>query len=226
MIRHPLAALAVCLALASPASADLVTYDFTGTVTQFTGINAIQVPTAVGDKFTGSFTYDESSPITNPSPNYGFYNGALQSIDVKFPSDYSDLTVASLISGGSVTRYIGVDYHVSAGAQSVDSFAASVENLRSTGPFTSSANLEISLTDFGNPPTALTSNALQGLTLDLSKFPIHNLVFSENLLGVNEFNIGGTIDTLRLRSVPEPSSLALGAIGLTLAARARSRRRS
>lgn len=63
--------------MAVPATADIYTYDFSGTVTQVTPRSPFKLIAQVGDPITGMFMYDTTTADTSPDPNYGFYPQSL-----------------------------------------------------------------------------------------------------------------------------------------------------
>ncbi len=79
------------------AEADLIRFTFSGTVIAVTGEGTPPPEAEIGAVFTVSFLFDPSVPDTDPSGNFGFYDGAVHSA----AADMGGLVVQA--TGGFIT---------------------------------------------------------------------------------------------------------------------------
>ncbi|MCC6660897.1 MAG: hypothetical protein IT437_08425 [Phycisphaerales bacterium] len=105
-----LAVLAVAgAALASPASADIVIFKFSGTITEVQG----PAPVPVGTPFTFEYKFDSFTPDSDPAPNHGIYADAISQATVEldgnpqFASGPGEITVLNNgFAGDTYSGYV------------------------------------------------------------------------------------------------------------------------
>jgi len=221
--------IAVFVSQGRSASAGLVTYDFAGSITSTTQFNA-SLPTGltVGDTYTGSFTFEDSTPAGNPGAPYGYdyHLNALTDLTVHIGSiTYSLSNILRHYSGGSQNTVVVAPKIPYTGGNLSDQFNANGYSYDySNASHHLYTVLSFSLYDVEPNPDALVSNSLVGLNLDLSKFvAIHSINFEDSdinsLTGADNSRLAftGSVTSLQLEAVPEPSSivmLGLGALGI------------
>jgi hypothetical protein len=202
---------------ATDAKASLITWEFTGNVTQvFSSSGGLPSSLQGGSTFTGTFTYDDTAPdFSFTDPFTGNY-AALRSIHVLIDGTF-DFNV-NPSSPGQVLVVDGTGnanddlFLVSGFRPGPTSFDPSIE-IRST---------TIQLYDAAGE-TAITGDQLAGLSLSLSEFDVGLRMLSLNGRDRNSqgFEIRGQLTSLEQQSatVPEPASLAvwsvMGLVGLS-----------
>jgi len=211
------------------AAAGFVTYDFAGSITSTTQFKA-SLPTGVtvGSTYTGTLTFDDSVPGGNPgTPNGDDYHlNAITELTVRIGSDtYSLANILRQYGGVSQQAIIVADNIPYTGGNLVDQFSSvgysADYSIASHHKYTV---LTLDLYEAGPNPSALVSNSSVGLNLDLAKFTtIHSINFEDSdvnsLTSADNSRLAfvGSLTSLQLRAVPEPSSilaLGIGTLGL------------
>ncbi|MCS6850730.1 MAG: hypothetical protein NZ700_06135 [Gemmataceae bacterium] len=217
------AAVAACLAWASSATAGPVVYTFTGRVTAvgaapgFIGFP----PITTSSTFTGSFVYDDGVADTVASPTVGNYPQVNNAIHLVIDGLYD----FSRTSPAPLDRVVLVNSSV------VDSFAIfkdSGDDPSDFNPAILSQSIFVHLESYSDL-TALGSDVLTDLVLDLSQFNKRTLLLTGFDEQENAFFIEGELTSLTFRErvettsvppgrqAPEPASAVLllaGAAGL------------
>jgi len=197
------------LLAAESARAAIITYNFTGTVTQNLN-NPYGVTAGVGTAVSGSFTYDTGALDTYPPSGQGQYAQPVPPADLSILfSATGDVAVADILMGTVVQDSTNDFFQIYA-----NSNVGSVNSSPVTGFRSFIGLIDTSGTAFGSDslPAALT----------LAAFDITSGEF-QDANDPNTAVIRYSIDTL---VVPEPASLSLLALGLgLLASRLRRGRR-
>ena len=202
-MRHRLTASVAALFLlaAGSAQAAIITFGFTGTVTQNVN-NPYGVTAGVGTAVSGSFTYDTSAPDLYPPSSQGQYAQPIPPADLSITfSATGDVAVATDAAYAAVQNGANDFFQIFANSDTGDVNSSPVTGFRSS----------VGLIDTSG--TAFSSDSLPG-ALDLSDFDITS----------GEFQDANDPDTAVIRYsidniiVPEPSSLGLLALGLGLLA--------
>jgi len=206
-IRYAPLAVACAIMVAGAAQAASVTYNFGGTLDSVDGTITFL---SVGDSFTGSFTFDSTSPNTYVGPAQAVYpEGFSITTKVHGYSFFSNSNPSNCPGCGNVT--------VVNDAAVGDLFIARNESDPVSGPHPNGFtlyDLSVNLYDFTG--VAFNSNALPS-NLALSAFDYHRLGLSFLDAGGNGRGAGGEITSLSLATaapVPEASSSAMLALGL------------
>lgn len=199
------------LALAASASAGIVTYNFTGTVTLVTQPPPFGVSAQVGNPVTGTFMYDTLSPDIAGDPFFGDYPQGIVS------------GFSFIING---TPVYTSDYHVFVTNDNPPSYAFDELEVFATqgvivdGVPQVGADMYVQLRDdFG---TVFPNDSLPGPNLTLADFPDNDGLNLPNgyLLDItSNQRIEFSIDSLV--GIPAPGALALGAVAMLFASRRR-----
>jgi hypothetical protein len=178
------------LTICSAADANIITWNFTGTVVSQTDSGH-----AVGDIINGSFSFDSSTPVT-----------ILTSVQANYENILSNFTVAqfqstSLINVGSIV----IQNNENVGGFA-DSFVAGLDDL-------SGQLFDFQLREGeANPPTAITSLELPSSPYNLSDFPVGPDFFSySNNQGIA---INATLDSISQTPIPATLPLFAGGLGV------------
>lgn len=199
------------------AGAGLITYEFTGDVSNVANPFG-QLPSDIvagSSTFSGSFTIDDSAPDGDADPQLGSY-GAGQTGEFQVLIDSSYQFGQALGPSGTI-----LVVHDGTGTAGRDEFSLvdSVDPTASSShPSLYSFSINLRLFDDTNTD-AITGDSLAGLSLDLSKFDVGSRSFS--LYGNNDgstttgFIVEGQLTSLqKVSAVPEPTSLALFGVGM------------
>ncbi len=187
------------LTLTAPASAEPITFQFTGTVTQisdpFDGID-------FGTPFSGSFRFDTAAPDGAPGAQEGSYlsSGSPFGLGITVGDPF-------IIGFSSPEVSIGVCNNCAEG----DFYTVLT-------PLAPDAPVRISLTFQDVEGSIFGSDGLPASAMDISAFELRDLYMfysiSDPEIGQQDFEIGGTIDSLSARTaVPEPGTLLLLSAG-------------
>jgi len=176
----------------SPATATLVTFNFTGTV-DTVGSN-LSGTFSTGQTLTGSYTYDSTKLDSNPSPTIGTYAGPIQTMAFNIGS-YS----ATLGAGGNSIKIQNLG--------GFDSYTSTASFLGSSVNGNAPSFFEINLKDSSH--TAFSNDSLPTTPPSLSSFDTKTfrLVFGN---GLNPNNIVSGV----LTAVPLPAAVILFGAGL------------
>jgi hypothetical protein len=206
-----LRALTLALALMAPVSsatyASLLTFDFTVRISGVTNIAGV----AVGDLLSGSYTFESTTSDVTPEldtgtyPISGVYTFAVGPLSFAFSS-----------------YLIGVGNNVTFPSGTQDYYT--VQSFFDDGTLFHFASLD--LASFANL-NALTSDTLPSVPPDIGAFPdFNNFGYCFGVASLcDESGVFGTIESITLRSVPEPFTIALVALGLLGLGFARRRKR-
>lgn len=219
--------LITCAVAARPCQAAIVTYDFTGVI-DISAVGSLPSDVHLGSAFTGSFSFDTSTPGTVNSSSQVLYQGALTNLSVKVGSSIYD---KALVDSTPHPLFPPVN------AIEVDNNTIGlIDQYLLTDSVTDTSHvstaLELRLNTIDVDPTAVTTTHLGGDILDLSKFQTHQIEFAvsnPDRTFAQEFS--GNITSLTLHAgnpspVPEPGSIALlgiGSLGLLCGARRRKK---
>jgi hypothetical protein len=189
---HCLNVAVICgvLALARPAEAATVTWDFAATVS-ISGVYH-----AAGDSITGSFTYDSSTPGVFPL-GQGIYLGAITSFRID-----------QFFSGPAVNSVFAIEDNFDTGTNLEDAFVVFFED-GATKQFSIQGVLDSA------KPTAINSVSLPLLPYNVSAFDSVQVIYSSS---ANDTVVGFTadVDSITLASTPLPAALPLFASGCAL----------
>jgi len=215
--------LAIVLGLVSVAaladSVGLVTFTYTGIVGSVMAVNgALDSSIFVGQSFSGSYTFDPTTPdpFFNDNSNIGHYlwnNATVMGFTADFsignyafglsPIDPSGQVTISDNNGPILPNNIIEDAYIAAG-----------QLVQTSGPLFplagGQANWGISFKTETNL-AVITSDALPIIPPDISLFETNVFSFTNN---PGEIVIKGVITSLEVASVPEPATLTLLAGGL------------
>lgn len=174
--------------------ADPIRYEFGGVITSADPSAGL----AVGTRFDGTFTYDPSAPVVEPTylieGQIGYSPGAsglTLSVDAHqvFESNSLELVVD-----------YGPKYSATPTPQDPAMTKLIIEGM------TDQAGVSLTLTN----PSRLVfpTSPIPTSTFSLSDFPQTHFLLTDRASGSGETLFGGTIDTLLLAPVPEPGTLA------------------
>jgi len=200
-------------------SVGLVTFTYTGIVGSVVDVNgALDSSIFVGQSFSGSYTFDPTTPDSLPfaSSNIGLYewrNNFVMGFTADFsignyafglsPIDPSGQVTISDNNGPILPNNIIEDAYIAAG-----------QLVQTSGPLFplagGQANWGISFKTETNL-AVITSDALPIIPPDISLFETNVFSFTNN---PGEIVIKGVITSLEVASVPEPSTFTLLAVGL------------
>lgn len=191
----------ILVGMLTAAAAGPITFDFAGSVTSV--VPALSGTFSPGDTFSGSYTFESTTPDADPSPG-GFYAGAI--IGLTFTIGPYTGTLG-LCSSGPCDIF--VQDNGFGPCASVDCYFL---NVIPSGPSVAGViptSFQIGLNDFTG--LAFSSDALPLTPPDLSLFlPFFGVNFDSFAFGVE-----GSITSFTLASpVPEPSTLLLLAAGI------------
>jgi hypothetical protein len=201
-----LAALGAALALAAPARAGLVTYKFTGTVTQLTetpsGNGQIPSEIHLGSSVTGTLTFDTSAPQVPGNP--GIYRS----------------TALLLSATATIDGQFTYALTVPTTADEIDLLGTDFEYFK-RGPATPTSfdpNVLVSLISF---LAKTSSDDLSTATLSVDSSS--NIQISNPLAQTGSYFIEATLTSLQPQAaaVPEPAAWALACAGVLALAGAR-----
>lgn len=195
---------------ASAVQADLVTYTFTGELTLVDP--GIASEFSVGEIVTGTYTFETTTPDSDPLPTFGEYNNAITAFSANIGGDYP-------LSGGT-SNDIKIRNN-----DPIDAYSLNVFN--PTSALVNGLGLELFSISLGDSnATLFDSDALPTTVPDLSQLE-SNVTFN-----VTFFTVGGSapLETLEfeltsLEQIPEPSSVALALLTLSSVAVAIRRRK-
>ncbi|MGE0820546.1 MAG: PEP-CTERM sorting domain-containing protein [Candidatus Binatia bacterium] len=186
--------------------AGLITFAYTGEVTEVTGpASPFSNPITAGDSFSGSYTFDMNVADSDPSEGRGFYNQTAvpgTSFSVNF---FGETVLLPLSHIQVIVPTVTEIYNVFA------------ETPSSTPAF---PNFEFSLVGFifhPLPAPAFVTEALPLLPPDLAQFSTFRPFVLAGSDGTSSFRIQGSISSLNLNQVsalPEPSTWLLVVAGL------------
>jgi hypothetical protein len=197
----------VCAFLPAVSNGQLITIGIEATVTSVGGSNLLEGKVNVGSTITGTYTYDTSSPDTNPASDQGEY--------VYYSSPYG----VSLIVGGLafMSDPVDTDFGIGITNNSQGDWYGFVS--RHNLPLLNNTlidNISMVLCDFSG--NALSSTALPSIAPILSDWSNdHTLYISGGIGGTpphyeNTFDINAQVTSAVL--IPEPISLLLLGFGL------------
>ena len=193
------------LFIATGAGATPVQVQFSGALTTVDADLSSRL--AVGQQFTGTYTYEPSTPGPFSTPNTGVYLDAISAMTVTFP-DY--------IASGPVGGGIFIENDQPVGADFRDAYSISLNiGGDSIGIFNlNQVNLILSTLQ-ATPPTVLDTIALTQPLPSPSLFDtqLFWLVFFNDEF-TEQRNVMGTITGLTAISIPEPETLLLVGLGL------------
>ncbi len=211
--RFGFAAVALALTIGG-ANASLVTWDFSGTVT-----NEMNSSYADGNTITGSITFNTSTPGTITLPGNEFYYGAITGFTIG--------SFQATIVPGATNRIEILDNYVD-GSFVEDAFAVYLDE---GGPATPTFSLQLSVMG-PTIPSAVTSLALPVTPYNLADFAtdLATPVFGETSFGYmggfvsgpppltgpppTPTNVLGNINSVSSAATPLPAALPLFATGL------------
>jgi len=184
---------------AGTSHADLITFEFSGTVEGVSFDNGTPTEFGVGDTLSGTFTFNSLDSDSNASATHGYYLGSIVSAEILLGSFSA--------SGSSSGNILVID-------STSDTYSA--EQISPAG----SSVLGQELYDFTLAMTDTTATAFVNDTLPLSPPDIADfgdrtlrLDFADSSFG-NFGTVAASLDSFTVTSVPEPTSLALVAIGV------------
>lgn len=211
---------ALALAAAGLVQANPVTYYFVG---QLSAVDPVLTPSfAIGSHFSGSFTYESTTPDNTPlDPNRGFYPPG-----PAFTVTFNGITISHAVGGsGSVAVFNDLGG---------DRFSINANGSVTTGTVSGGyqfGGFHLYLYDI--TATALASDALPATELDLGLFGLAGIelsFFNPSALIDTTF-VDGQLNYLSLTDpntgsgIPEPGSLAMLALGLSALGYTTKRRR-
>ena len=200
------------LGFAAPAGATTVKVSITGTWDSVVdNASVTNGSITVGGAFQSTLIYDDATSDMNPSANIGEYDVPAASSDLNLVTGAYTFTLAA-------ASLVGIEVDNNNAGQ--DGVFVIAMNYSVTGPplgaSTGSGYANPSLVDLTQ--TAHTSDHLIGLPWSISSYADRNFYFFIQVLGKgpNKYiELSGTITGLSL--LPEPSTLALGAVAALLA---------
>lgn len=188
-------------AVAAPARAGIVTWEFGGEIDQVRDTSGIfGGALTVGSPFSGSFTFDTSTPDTNPDSGVSSFENPLQDLS----GQIGGFGFSGPIFG--VSSFEITDG--AAGSDDIFSLSSSV--------FLNGEGLNFLLTLIDSTGTAFSDDTLPTVPPDLSLFDSATIHL---LRQTGDLAIDGTISFL----VPEPGTLCLLAVGAVAILRRRRR---
>ena len=195
-------------------------YDYTGTITHVGNpdINPRKVSIAPGDRYYGSLYYD---PAGVPLDSWISGGASLQSYSVNMSAEFI-INGLYIISGGDISDDRINIFHSDLGAtMAYISFGSTVVDPNSYNPPEMDLgyaieNFQIIFHDSTN--TALADNKMP-FTIDPSAFTEMSIGFDDGSIG-GYSGVRGTVDSFNAHNepntpVPEPSTIALIALGLS-----------
>lgn len=194
-VWHGAVALAGCCLMGAPAIADIIRFEFFGTISTVQG--SAPAPVSVGDPFRFTYVFDSDTMDTDPSPNFGLYPAISEAIaQVGMFSHSASFGEISVLDNGIA----GDTYH----ASFTDPLVLAGVNLGQLG---GSVFMSDELPD----------------DLDLSVFDFRDF-FVEQQVGPASWEARGSIDRFRRTIVPAPAGLAaFGLAGAAFLRRRRAR---
>lgn len=200
-IQQMAACVAVLVVMVTSAQAAPVTFSFSGTVIQINFSNGTPTEFAIGDTFSGTYTFDSTTPDSNTSPNLGDYYTPLTPLSATVGS-YS----ASANSGAILIR---------------DNVPVEDYYFLQTNSLTGPTVLGLPVTFFGlelhdSTGTVYNNDSLLLLPPDLQDYDSNALYFLFDDPGSgNSGTVHATLDSFVLGAllVPEPSCFAMFGIG-------------
>jgi len=208
-------------------SVDLVTFAYTGIVTSLIDTNgALDSSIFIGQSFSGSYTFDPTTPditLSDEQGNYQWLNPSLRG----FTADFFIGNYAFGLSPSFPSGAVGVKDNAPFGPinQLEDLYQANGQLVQTSGPFFPLPG--------GNPQgiwtivlqnttdlSVITSDALPIVPPDINLFEMNRFSFQNNTA---EIDIRGFLTSLNPAPVPEPATLSLLGIGLLAGAALRKR---
>ena len=209
---HKTLTIAVFAAAASAASASIIRYDFTGTVTGASQPGPFGVVAQPGNPVTGWFVYDDQTTDIDGQPTVGHYP---QLIPVGFGFVINTVHTATC---DSYDIFITGDNPPNNSFDEMEPFSSNLITV--DGVPTMSANMYLQLRD--DTGTVFPADGLPGWTLTLADFPDNDNFALPNgyLLDTSTGAVVNfSIDSLV--GVPAPGTLGVAGAGLLIAARRR-----
>ena len=181
--------------LAKSASAEIVIYEFSGSMVDSEG----ESPFTTGEDFTGSMSIDLSTPFSFADEDGARYDNAIIDFDIEF----ADGLQLEGISGGAVSLDINFG-----GTQLVSFFPVTQPTAFSNSTVTLD-NLNLRFID--NTSSSLTSIELSDLPLSFDSFTFFRNLQVEDLDAQSEleYRSSGAIQVFSGSAVPEPSNTLL-----------------
>jgi len=198
------------LSVSLQASSAIISYDFTGTLSTVNDTdNLLGGNLAIGDIFTGIVSYESNSPDGSSRPDY-FTSSAEVELTARI-NNYTFTSIYSSVDLNSDSEYI----HFVTGYESEPFIDLGSNSGRLITLLLSDSDNTIFENDY--LPTSLNlSNTASTL------FSLHG----DTGIGGPTFSINGELTSLTTSTVPEPSTLAIFALGMMGLASRRFKKRS
>ncbi len=209
-------AAAAPLALAAPAAAEVVFYDFTGSITTIDdndGVLAGASDIAVGDAISGRVSYDTMATLTSGD---GITGGASNIGSLRITVQSAD-SVRTFREDHTASLQMQNNHSIFQDRFAITGFQSLFPPEVSGGPDPLDNQLQFSLED--QTESVFSSLEIPG-TLDLSDFDLRRFSIIANFDGGESYRVSGVIDTLTL--VPSPgAAVAMGVCGMAACRRRR-----
>jgi len=217
-------------------SVDLVTFAYTGIMTSVVDTNsALDSSIFIGQSFSGSYTFDPTTPDRNPSDVRGDYewrDDFLRGFTAEFSIGNYTFGLSPLAPSGGVIVLDDAPSGPPDNRRLEDGYNVSGQLVQVSGPFfplpggrdpdaptQQQANWQIILNSLSDL-SIITSDALPTVAPDINLFETNIFSFTNN---PGEIQIIGSLTSLSITSVPEPGTLSLLAAGLLAGAAFRKR---
>lgn len=214
--------IALGLALAAPASAKLITFDFTGSVKSMSDPgHLLDASVKTGTPFTGWYTFDGNAPGSAFGTHRMTYD--MRTTDCGIEAQVGRYRIRSTGPEPNMDVIVGDDDN----SPPQDTYTVSSNGNLSSDPNVNFQILNVALTD--NAHTAISSTALPLSPSDLDGFPFRlGYLAFERPGGGDLGTIRAKLDSLTVREttpVPEPGSISLLALTAVPLSALRVRRR-